>query len=103
MPQPKIKLSIHVLKYILRIVKEGIIGKFPPCCIIDFALTRFMGKPTETHYIEELNYRPCILCFKARKYTKAQSVLALFVAAEGDISAENFPLLPQWAQKIALS
>jgi hypothetical protein len=96
-----VKFSRQGFKHLFDNLKIGLLSGFPPCCIIDFCLDDFMGKPLEKRHIHGLDYRPCRLCYRAHRQTYQRAVTELLLDT-GYLENEDYAILPQNIKKLVL-
>ncbi len=98
MSQLRTRFLISRLRMLLVNIAEGLRGKFPPCCIINFAIDEFRnGADVHKRYISGIGhggYVPCVLCFRARKQTYQRAVTEMFLDS-GYLDDCDYSLLPE--------
>lgn len=99
MHRVRVKFSVFGFKHLLRNFRIGILSGFPLCCVLDFCLDDFMGKPLEKRHIYRLGYRPCRLCYRARKQTYQRAVTELFLET-GYLENVDYWLMPNTVQRM---
>jgi hypothetical protein len=85
--------------HLLENLRIGLVSKFPLCCVFDFCMDDFMGKPLEKRHIHNLAYRPCRLCYRARKQTYQRAITELLLDT-GYLDDKDFSLLPNAVKKL---